>query len=163
VRPVFRAILKIATSTPNLRVGIVTFSGQRSIIKSVLQEVVGYTAAETIFIRGATNEWTVPAGHACMEGKEPHIASILQDMFFDTGEEFAPQQVMLIDDDTRNISIAKTFHHRTVVFPDMPLPGIQMSGHMEAGGVTVLHRRQLRQVPATLLSLFVMLLLLFLR
>jgi hypothetical protein len=98
-----------------------------------------------------------------MEGKEPHIASILQDMFFDTGEEFAPQQVMLIDDDTRNISIAKTFHHRTVVFPDMPLPGIKRSGHMEAGGVTVLHRRQLRQVPATLLSLFVMLLLLFLR
>ena len=103
--------------------GIVTFSGQRSIIKSILQGLVGYSAAENIFIRGNTKEWGAPAGHTCMEGKQPHIASILQDMFFDTGIEYNAQQVLLIDDDKRNIEVAQKYHHKAVVFPNMPLPG----------------------------------------
>ena len=96
IRPVFRALLAAAVTTPSLRVGIVTFSPQKALIKEVLEATVGQAAADNIFIRGATRDWAVPPDHTCKEGKQPHIASILQEMFFDTGEAYSPEQVYLV-------------------------------------------------------------------
>lgn len=122
-RPVFRAILKIAQTIPNLRVGIVTFSGQTKLIREVLQECLGPAGAERIFIRSAERGWAIPVNTPSLDGKQPHIASIIQELYFETGEQILPEQVVLIDDDRRNIEFAKTFSHKTVVFPPLPLPG----------------------------------------
>lgn len=134
--------------------GIVTFSGQKDLIREVLQLLVGREAASHIFLRTALRDWTVPdsyvpssksqSGPSGTTGKQPHIASIVEEIFQETGEVIQAEQVMLIDDDVRNIACAQESHHKTVVFPPLPLPGIHMrSVAMEASGVRVLHRCQL--------------------
>jgi hypothetical protein len=93
LRPVFKSLLQIASSTPNLYLGIVTFSGQSNLIRSTLASVLGAAAAELVFIRGNNRDWAAPPSCVSMEGKQPHIASIVQEIFFDTGEQLDPQQV----------------------------------------------------------------------
>lgn len=90
-----------------------------------------------------------------MEGKQPHIASIIEDLFFQTGELLSAEQVeslmtllslltlmkvLLIDDDQKNIDFAKLYSHRALTFPSLPLHGIQVTSVPEASGVRV-HRR----------------------
>jgi O-acetyl-ADP-ribose deacetylase len=148
---VFRAVLDAAVAQDSelLRVGIVTFSGQKDLIREVLEIMVGKDSASQIFIRSACRDWSVPASYvpltnSSVTGKQPHIASILDEMFQETGEVLYPEQVLLIDDDAKNIKCAEKYRHKTVVFPPLPLPGIHMrSPAMEASGVRVIHRCQL--------------------
>jgi hypothetical protein len=118
----------------------VTFSGQNKLIREVLQDCLGRERAERVFIRGADRSWTPPQSTLSMEGKQPHIASVVQELYFETGELLKPEQVLLIDDDQKNIDFAKSFFHRTVTFPHLPLPGIHLRSQLEASGVQV-HRR----------------------
>lgn len=156
-RPVFRALLEAASllAVPpaeergGLRVGIVTFSGQKDLIREVLELVLGRQAASQIFLRTAHRDWSVPASYvptSKITGKEPHIASIVEEIFQKSGEVIRAEQVLLIDDDVKNISCARDAQHKAVVFPSLPLPGIHMrcsAPQLEAAGVRVLHRCQL--------------------
>ena len=146
VRPVLRAILNLAVSRPDIHVGIVTFSGQVALIKDVLSLILGSKElADKVYIRGGRETWFVPPGTS-REGKQSHIASILHEISTKQGlTSMAPQNhVLLIDDDTNNIAIALQGGHRALAFPLMPLPGIHMKSKVEAEGVNVVYRIQLR-------------------
>ena len=110
---------------------------------------MGKRAAGRIYLRTARSDWTVPdsyvpPGNGLSQGKQPHIASILNEILKKTGESVDTHQVILIDDDLKNIRTASACGHRTVAFPAMPLPGIHMTSPvMEAAGVRVLRRCQL--------------------
>lgn len=151
MRPVFRAILIAAAREDPalLTVAIVTFSGQKDLIRQVLESVLGKSAAGRIPLRTARRDWAAPASYVpprggLPTGKEPHIASVVEEMFNNRGEVVCAEQVMLIDDDVKNIICAQESSHKSVLFPAMPLPGIHMkSPVMEGSGVRVLRRCQL--------------------
>jgi O-acetyl-ADP-ribose deacetylase (regulator of RNase III) len=132
-----------------LRVAIVTFSGQKDLIREVLETIVGSKAASKIFLRTALRDWSVPLNYVppktgAATGNQPHIAWVFDDIFQESGQIIEAEQVLLIDDDVKNIQCALEGRHKAVAFPIMPLPGIHMKAPaMEASGVKVLHRCQL--------------------
>ena len=131
-----------------LRVGIVTFSGQKGLIQEAIEIIVGKRAMQKMFFRTAYRDWSEPEDYVpknpFMTGKQPHIASIINEIRMESGEKINEEQVLLIDDDVKNIACAKEYNHRTVIFPALPLPGINMrSPAMEATGVHVVMRYQL--------------------
>lgn len=75
---------------------MVTFSGQSKLIREVLRSCMGSEAADRVFIRGADGGWSIPPNIPSMDGKQPHIASVMQEIYFESGEMITPQQVCLI-------------------------------------------------------------------
>lgn len=149
IRPIFVSIIKSALDQdPSLlRVGIVTFSGQKDLIRQVLEALFGQEMASRIHLRTALRDWVVPDSYVPqnrkLEGKQPYISSIMQEYHDETKIQLRPEQVMLIDDDANNIRIASDHGYKTVLFPSLPLPGIKPSVQVaEASGVDVIHRVQ---------------------
>ena len=86
-----------------MQVAIVTFSGQIHIVRGILDHVVGEEASQRIPIRGNDRSWTYN-GHGSVKGKQPHMASAVEEL----ETRFSPLEItrnstLLIDDDGHNI------------------------------------------------------------
>lgn len=111
LRPVFLSLLP-AASDRNIRIAIVTFSGQTSAIREVL-EIAFPGLSETIPIRGNDMTWQYE-GNGMRLGKQQHMASAVEELLRKppgTGIEITKATTLLIDDDPRNIR--KAFKDRT--------------------------------------------------
>eukprot|EP00937_MAST-01D_sp_MAST-1D-sp2_P000124 g124.t1 len=107
VRPVFRALMREVAAADELRLAVVTFSGQVELVRGVLADVVGAEYAATVPIRGSDGSWAPPVG-APQEGKMPHLHSVWNEVMLRTGEQISAGQTILIDDDRRNIDVGQT-------------------------------------------------------
>jgi hypothetical protein len=146
VRPIFRAMLRVATEMNDLHVAVVTFSGQVDLIRDVLTIVLGSKVlADRIHIRGASGKWhkKLPS-NVPRDGKLPHLASVLYEISPSIVIDRAVKmRVLLIDDDTKNIAFAVKSGFRAATFPEIPLHGINLKTPPEGKGIAALHRSQL--------------------
>ena len=103
LRPVFLNLLPAAADV-HVHIAIVTFSGQTSLIREVL-ELAFPGLAETIPIRGNDMTWRYE-GNGMKLGKQQHMASAVEELLRKppgTGIEITKATTLLIDDDPRNI------------------------------------------------------------
>lgn len=126
VRPVFVHLLREAMSfssgAEDLFVSVVTFSTQSKLIRKVLSIVLqSEELAKRVMIRCNDLQWEWPRGFE-EAGKQGHIGSVLEEIRREKGDRIPLSQVVLIDDDVRNIEVAKRSGMRTTVFPVIPLP-----------------------------------------
>ena len=116
LRPVFLSLLP-AASGRNIRIAIVTFSGQTSMIREVL-ELAFPGLSETIPIRGNDKTWHYE-GSGMKLGKQQHMASAVEELLGKppgTGIEITKSTTLLIDDDPANIRRAFKDRTRAVWF-----------------------------------------------
>jgi len=105
VRPEFRDLLR-AVIASNIHVAIVTLSCQPSLIKGVLEELLGDEQADKIPVRGGDGSWSY-TGTGSKDGKQAHLASALEELHQSCSDiEITKGTTLLIDDDHRNIRIA---------------------------------------------------------
>lgn len=103
LRPLFLQLVPMATQR-NIRVAIVTFSGQTKCIREVL-ETAFPTIAEIIPIRGNDQTWTYE-GNGMKLGKQEHMASAAEELMAKPAlgvTDVRKNTTLLIDDDPRNI------------------------------------------------------------
>mmetsp|Transcript_30620 Transcript_30620/g.64780 ORF Transcript_30620/g.64780 Transcript_30620/m.64780 type:complete len:192 (+) Transcript_30620:94-669(+) len=103
LRPLFLHLVPIATKH-NIRVAIVTFSGQTKHIREVLENAFP-TIAEIIPIRGNDHTWTYE-GNGMKLGKQEHMASAVEELMAKPAlgvTDVRKNTALLIDDDPRNI------------------------------------------------------------
>mmetsp|Transcript_18840 Transcript_18840/g.27096 ORF Transcript_18840/g.27096 Transcript_18840/m.27096 type:complete len:138 (+) Transcript_18840:196-609(+) len=107
----FRALIPVAIEE-NIRVAIVTFSGQVDLIRTVLDDIMnssqnsGNTHKSTeslIPIRGGHPRHWEYSGEGSREGKQAHIASAVEELEHLQGIQIRRETTLLIDDDIRNI------------------------------------------------------------
>ena len=113
----------------NIHIAIVTFSRQISLVKGVMEAVVGVEQAAKIPIRGGDRSWKYE-GAGSQEGKQAHMASAVEELEQQhrqqqsgggVGLEITKSTTLLIDDDKRNIRTALEDGVRAVWFnPDKP-------------------------------------------
>lgn len=101
--------------------------------------------AQKVFIRGNDGSWPMPRDTPA-DGKLPHIGSVIDAMKAACPDAVPTSrgQVMLIDDDLKNIRHADSYGYRAVPFPNLPLAGIHMRSRQCAEGLNVIHRTQLK-------------------
>lgn len=115
VRPVFAQLIPAALEN-DIHVGIVTFTSQTStIVRGVLDHILGAQAASQIPIRGSDRTWRYE-GTGSMDGKQPHIASAVEELETHFNVEITKATTLLIDDDVRNIRYALNDGTRAVWF-----------------------------------------------
>lgn len=106
VRPVFAQLIQAAVEDPDLHVAIVTFSHQANLVKGVLEHIVGPEAAQQIPVRGGDRSWQYK-GAGSLDGKQPHMASAVEELESrNGGVQVSKATTLLIDDDVRNIRFA---------------------------------------------------------
>ena len=103
VRPCLRDLLGAALES-GLHVAVVTFSPQGKLISEVLASAFP-TASKRIIVRALDRSWRYD-GDGNADGKLPHVASVVEDISLARGETLAKKNVMLIDDDAKNIEKA---------------------------------------------------------
>jgi hypothetical protein len=126
VRPVFSQLIQAAVES-NIHVAVVTFSSQVSIVRGVLDYMVGIQASQQIPIRGGDRSWKYKGGGST-RGKQAHMASAVEELEAAThhgksGEEGGSDGVhitknttLLLDDDANNIRFALSEHVRAIWF-----------------------------------------------
>eukprot|EP00934_Nitzschia_sp_Nitz4_P005386 Nitzschia sp. Nitz4//scaffold1_size375055//159883//160470//NITZ4_000264-RA/size375055-processed-gene-0.355-mRNA-1//1//CDS//3329541009//5376//frame0 len=121
VRPVFAQLLQAAVEDGDLHIAIVTFSRQISIVRGILDHIVGTEASQHIPIRGADRSWEY-RGKGSMRGKQPFMASAVQEIESTKGGvQISKATTLLIDDDSNNIRSALKDGTRAIWFnPDKP-------------------------------------------
>ncbi|XP_077986735.1 uncharacterized protein LOC144441080 [Glandiceps talaboti] len=110
VRPSMVSLISQALED-GLHVCVVTFSGQISLIRDVLQLTLPRTRdVSKILIRGSTSDWNAVLDIP-NEGKLQHIASAVAELSVQHKMTIEPEQVCLLDDDNNNVDTAKKFGH----------------------------------------------------
>ena len=104
VRPVFAQLIQAAVDS-DIQVAVVTFSVQTRYVRGVLDHIVGIQASQQIPIRGGDRSWTYQ-GSGSLDGKQPHIASAVEELESRFDIQIARYSTLLIDDDHRNIKYA---------------------------------------------------------
>ncbi|GFH56209.1 hypothetical protein CTEN210_12685 [Chaetoceros tenuissimus] len=103
VRPVFIELLKLANAQ-KMQIAIVTFSHQTQIISEVLE--THFSFAQDIVIRARDNTWWYE-GNGMTEGKQPYMASAVEELSSKNPEvKIEKNTTLLIDDDFKNIELA---------------------------------------------------------
>lgn len=150
VRPIFQELFRqvASTSPPQVYLSIVTFSGQIDVIRAVIRQITNNPEfSQSLLIRGNDRSWQPPKSSSSTEGKQPHIASVLE-AFRAKKLTIDQSEVILIDDDKNNIRVAERYGIKTLLFPIINLPGVHnkslQEGLIEAGGVKVIRRIQLQ-------------------
>ncbi|EDV28119.1 hypothetical protein TrispH2_004155 [Trichoplax sp. H2] len=117
VRPGVRSLIASAL-TANLRVCIVTFSSQVTLISNVLKaSLPPECEADHIIIRGCSGDWDNDIDfNRC--GKQYHLQSVMQELKEKHHMELTFEQVMLIDDDGDNVDYARRNGCKTLLFVD---------------------------------------------
>lgn len=120
VRPIFSQLIQASTAR-NIQVGVVTFTGQIHLVRAVLESILGPQAAERIPIRGNDRSWTY-VGNGSMDGKQPHMASAVEELMTNNPNiRITKATTLLIDDDVKNIRFALGDGTRAVWFnPQKP-------------------------------------------
>jgi hypothetical protein len=118
VRPVFAQLIQAALAN-NIHVAIVTFTTQIKFVRGVLESITPH--AEKIPIRGSDRSWSYN-GEGSQEGKQPYMASAVEELEHKSSDiRISKQTTLLIDDDARNIRYALADGTRAVWFnPDKP-------------------------------------------
>lgn len=104
VRPEFRDLV-LSAIAHDIRVAIVTFSRQASLIRRVLEASVGVEVASKIPIRGGDRSWSYE-GVGSQDGKQAHMASAVEELEQNGEIDISKATTLLIDDDKRNVQIA---------------------------------------------------------
>ena len=118
VRPEFKELVQTAYEH-NIRCAVVTFSRQPKLIKHVLEVELGKELAALIPVRGNDRSWNYEGGGS-QEGKQPHMASAVEELEV-SGIEITKATTLLIDDDKRNVQVALKDGVRAVWFkPEKP-------------------------------------------
>lgn len=106
VRPVFAQLIQAASDDPDMQLAVCTFSVQTRVVRGVLDHIVGIQASHQIPIRGGDRSWQYQGGGS-MAGKQPHMASAVEELeHLNTDIKISKQTTVLIDDDPKNIRYA---------------------------------------------------------
>ena len=125
MRPLFLHLVPLAFRR-NIRVAIVTFSGQTPEIRNVLEECFSQSLADHIPIRGNDRTWEY-MGNGMKMGKQQHMASAAEELMTKPGPgglaiDVRKSTTLLIDDDPNNIRLSLADKTRAVWFnPRDPL------------------------------------------
>uniref|UniRef100_A0A7S3NHG0 FCP1 homology domain-containing protein n=1 Tax=Aureoumbra lagunensis TaxID=44058 RepID=A0A7S3NHG0_9STRA len=103
VRPCMIQLLQESVAC-GLHVAIVTFSSQTSLIHEVLSLIVP-EQANKIIVRALDRSWAYN-GDGSHDGKLPHMASAVEEVYQNHGDLLAKKDVLLIDDDPLNVQSA---------------------------------------------------------
>jgi hypothetical protein len=130
VRPLLAQLIRAALVTthpdgsPAFFVTIVTFSVQTSLVRQVLDHVLGPELSANIPIRGGDRSWSYQ-GPGSQHGKQHYIASAVEELLAPYTSAVRPSitknTTLLVDDDRRNIAAALQDGTRAIWFnPDKP-------------------------------------------
>jgi hypothetical protein len=123
VRPVFSQLIQAAVES-DIHVAVVTFSSQVSIVRGVLDYMVGIQASQQIPIRGGDRSWKYKGGGST-RGKQAHMASAVEELEATHGRNdeeggscvhITKNTTLLLDDDANNIRFALSEHVRAIWF-----------------------------------------------
>lgn len=103
VRPYMKQLVDDALSS-GLYVAIVTFSPQVSLISQVLISLFPANGHK-IIIRGRDGNWSY-SGVGALSGKQPHMASVVEELSHCYAAQICRKSTLLIDDDPQNVGIA---------------------------------------------------------
>ena len=118
VRPVFVGLMR-ACQSHDIHVAIVTFSQQTSVVRGVLDSILK-DGSTRVPIRGGDRSWSY-RGKGSQQGKQPHMASAVEELEHRFNVEITKQTTLLIDDDAKNIRHALNNGTRAVWFnPNKP-------------------------------------------
>ena len=104
IRPEFQQLLP-ALLANDIHVAIVTFSPQVKMVKQVLETLMGPDLVARIPIRGDDKSWTYN-GKGSKKGKQPYMASAVEELEQNDNIRITRATSVLIDDDIRNIEYA---------------------------------------------------------
>ncbi|XP_070581642.1 uncharacterized protein [Ptychodera flava] len=111
VRPSMVSLIQPGMES-GLHVCVVTFSGQVSLIRHVLEQSLPKSCdISKILIRGSTSDW-LPVEDIPDAGKLQHIASVVAELTVTYGVSIDPEEVFLLDDDNTNVDSAREFGHK---------------------------------------------------
>lgn len=123
VRPCMKDLLEIA-SNKGLFVAIVTYHRQDWLIKDLLTKVISKKVANKVYIQANTPEFLKRLRDASeagtctgrgifheFNGKEAHIASVINEIKKDHNQSIKKEEVILMDDDMNNVRVASSFGH----------------------------------------------------
>ena len=116
VRPGVRSLIANALSA-NLRVCIVTFSSQVTLISNVLKAALPESEVSHVIVRGCSGDWDSDLNIGRC-GKQHHLASVIEELKEKDHMEVAFEQVMLIDDDVDNVDYARKDGCKALLFVD---------------------------------------------
>jgi len=132
VRPVFRKLVRAAMGS-GLKVTIVSFSGQHSLIRGAVASAFPCLDTDEIVLRCSDKKWGVsekhlqqifPAAKISSPGKLTHLCSAAQQLCLadkENGLHIKPQDIVLIDDDLQNVENAQHNKVTAVLMnPDKP-------------------------------------------
>lgn len=114
VRPSFKQFFAAALSGSDLYVAIVTQSPQISLIREVIEQALPECDTSRIHYRGADGGWNEMEGIS-KEGKQQHIESVIQQIEKEHRVKIKSKEVILLDDDETNISVAKSCKMKTLL------------------------------------------------
>ncbi|XP_006818671.1 uncharacterized protein LOC102809093 [Saccoglossus kowalevskii] len=100
-----------------LHVCVVTFSSQDSLIREVLEQTLPRKCKTSkILIRGTSYPPTWPRVEGVPSiGKLQHIASVVAELSNTLKTSIEPEEVLLLDDDERNVITAREFGHKAYI------------------------------------------------
>lgn len=102
VRPMFRNLIPLVHEA-GIQIAVVTFSPQVKTISQVLEHLFP-NFASSIPIRGHDRSWAV---EGCLHGKQPHMASAIEEIYSLAPDfEITRNSTLLVDDDDNNIEVA---------------------------------------------------------
>lgn len=91
---------------PRFACGYCDFLSSGNLVKGVLEHIVGPEAAQQIPVRGGDRSWQYK-GAGSLDGKQPHMASAVEELESrNGGVQVSKATTLLIDDDVRNIRFA---------------------------------------------------------
>merc|ERR1711860_132462 len=107
VRPCFRDLMEASVKS-DLYTAIVTYHRQDWLIKDLLHKIMPKKVAEKIYVQANTPAFmkVLHTKECPFNGKEAHIASIIQQIMKDHGKTVKDREVILLDDDMDNIRTA---------------------------------------------------------
>lgn len=114
IRPIFCSLIPLAYDA-GIQIAIVTFSPQVKTISRVLENLFP-NIASSIPIRGSDRSWSCE-GLSCMEGKQPHMASAVEEVYANCPEvHITRKSTLLVDDDVNNVRVALNNGVRAIWF-----------------------------------------------
>lgn len=118
VRPVFVDLMRAAQAA-DLQIAVVTFSHQTFLVRGVLDSVLK-DGSTRVPIRGGDRSWTY-SGKGSHIGKQPHMASAVEELEHRFDVQITKKSTLLIDDDPKNIRYALREGVRAIWFnPQKP-------------------------------------------
>ncbi|CAF2997065.1 unnamed protein product [Rotaria sp. Silwood2] len=101
-----------------LHICIVSFSSQEQLIRRLLELAFKTAKTDRIIIRCNTPEFVSNINEQDFLGKEYHLSSVVTELATKRCKTIKPHEILLLDDDVRNILIAEKFGHKALEVRD---------------------------------------------